>query len=175
MKLFLLGFCVVGLVACETTMKKGERPKAKRKYRTEKINRERCSFDLSNKLALDDIDSTQDPEGYFKISSSVSDNIMQVFVFDVSIDVDDKLENMQKALNTPDIYTASTIDKIDRLGSYTGKGVDMEGVYNGGIVVGNIKIFCYGKEGKGFMVVRQTITTTDTSEFNQVENSFQLK
>jgi len=171
---FFVMLCALTLGACEDNIR-NDKKEARRKYKIEKVNRERCSFDLSNKLFLDRIDESHDPEGYFKIASPGSENVMQLFVFNTSIDVDEKLEAMQKALNTPDIFTASTIEKISKFGSYSGSGVMMDGTYNGGILKGTIKIFCHGEKGKGFLVIRQTISTTDSKEFDLVESSFRLK
>jgi hypothetical protein len=147
----------------------------KQKTKFEKVNRERCSFEISNNLYLGKIDSSFDEQGYFKILSDKSDNLMQLFVFNSEIDTDEKLKIEVEALNSPDVFKAKSIDSVNQFGKYTGKGVLMKGAYTGGVLKGKIKVFCYSKEDKGFIAVIQTIYASDTSAFNVIENSFLLK
>ena len=71
--------------------------------KVELVQRERCSFDLPEPLFLDKINASFSEEGYFKIGSSVSNNLMQLFVFDAPIDVDDKVDKQVHALNSPEV------------------------------------------------------------------------
>lgn len=167
---FLLIICIS--VSCNNTSPKAEE-ETKNEYK--KINRQRCSFNLPGSLFLGEIDVSLDEEGYFRIISHRSENRMQLFVFNSKIDVDEKLDNQIEALNTPNVFTAKSIEKENRFGNYQGKGVIMKGIYQGGIVRGTIQIFCFGTGDKGFLVIRQTIKKSDTEAFNLVENSFRMK
>ena len=146
-----------------------------RQYKVETVNRQRCSFDLPNNLYLGKIDSSFSEEGYFKIVSFKSGNIMQLFVFDSPIDPEEKFKSQEDALNSPEIFTAKTIENIPRFGNYEGKGVIMKGTYSGGVVTGSIKIFSFAEENKGFLVIRQMIHDDDTKDFDLVESTFHLK
>jgi hypothetical protein len=145
------------------------------KNKFEKITRERCSFDLQRSLYLGEIDSSFDEQGYIRILSDKSENRMQLFIYNSEIDINEELETKVKALNSPNVFTAASIDSVNQFGNYKGKGVIMTGVYAGGIIKGKIKVFCYGNEDKGFVAVRQIINASDSSSFNLVENSFLLK
>ncbi len=68
------------------------RNRSQDKHKIETVNRQRCTFNVTDKLYLDRIDSSFNPEGYFKIKSYLSENMLQLFVFDTRIDVDEKLE-----------------------------------------------------------------------------------
>ena len=135
----------------------------------------RCSFDLTDELFLAKINSSFNADGYFKIASYESNNMMQLFVFDSQIDVDKKLNDQVEVLNSPNVFTAQTIDCLHQFGNYKGKGVIMKGVYEGGVVRGTITVFSFGKEDKGFLSIRQIIEKSDTADFNLVEKSFMLK
>lgn len=141
-----------------------------------KINKERCSFELPVNLYLGKIDtSSYDEQGYFRILSAKSDNRMQLFVHNSKIDENKELKIKIDALNTPDVFTARRIDSLNQFGNYRGKGVVMSGTYEGGIVKGKIKIFCYPGRDNGLIVVWQTINNRDTLAFKEVESSFLLK
>lgn len=170
-KIFLIELLVFGLFSCNLNRQNDNQDKPK----VEKVNRQRCSFDLSNKLFLGKIDSSFNEEGYFRILSYKSENRMQLFVFDSQVDIDEKLDGQIKALNSPDVFTAKSIEKIKKFGSYEGKGVIMKGTYEGGVVLGTIKVFCFGTANKGFLIIRQIITNTDIEDFDLIENSFRLK
>lgn len=142
---------------------------------SKKINRERCSFALPAHLYLGTIDSSFDEQGYFRVLSERSQNRMQLFVYNSKIDIDEELKGKIEALNSRDVFTARSIDSVNRFGDYEGKGVIMAGIYNGGIVKGKIKIFCYSNDQKGFVTIRQIIDPKDSSSFNLVEKSFLLK
>lgn len=160
------------LLSCNgATMRNGQ----SEKHKIETVNRQRCSFQVTDKLYLDHIDSAFNPQAYFKIRSYLSENLMQLFVFDSKIDVDEKLNTEVKALNAPDVFIADSIEKITHFGNYEGKGVIMKGMYSGGVVNGTIKVFCFTDQDKGFMAIRQTIRSLDDKEFDVVENSFTLK
>jgi hypothetical protein len=141
----------------------------------DKVNRERCSFELPDNLYLGKIDSSFDEQGYFRILSDKSENRMQLFVYNSGIDLDTELKIKMEALNAPDVFKARLIDSLNQFGNYKGKGVVMSGTYEGGVVKGKIKIFCYSGQDKGLIVIRQIINNGDTSAFKDVENSFLLK
>ena len=148
----------------------------KQKIKVHKINKERCSFELPVSLYLGKIDtSTYDEQGYFRILSNKSENRMQLFVRNSNIDVNEELKNQIEALNSPDVFTARRIDSLNQFGNYRGKGVLMSGIYEGGIVKGKIKIFCYTGHNNGLIIVWQTINNGDTLAFKEVESSFLLK
>jgi hypothetical protein len=147
----------------------------KQKTKSDRINRERCSFELPVDLYLGKIDSSFDEQGYFRILSDRSENMMQLFVHNSGIDPDEELKIKINALNTPDVFTARLIDSLNQFGNYKGRGVVMTGTYKGGIIKGKIKLFCYGGQGKGFIVVRQIINNDDSLAFKEAENSFILK
>ena len=149
--------------------------RSQEKHKIETVNRQRCSFNVTDKLYLDRIDSSFNPEGYFKIKSYMSENMLQLFVFDTKIDEDDKLNAEVRALNSPDVFIPHSIEQINHFGNYQGKGVVMNGVYSGGVLNGTIKVFCFGEKDKGFLAIRQTIRPVDEKEFDVVENSFTLK
>jgi hypothetical protein len=140
-----------------------------------KIDRQRCSFVLPGKLYLGKIDSSFNEEGYFRILSRESENRMQMFVYDSQIDIDERVNAQMNALNSPDVFSAKTIERISRFGNYQGKGVIMKGTYTGGVIQGKIRVFCYSTTGKGFLVIQQTIKSADTANFALVEKSFLLK
>jgi hypothetical protein len=141
-------FIFFALVSCEYRSNK-------QRTKVEKIDKRRCSFELSNNLYLGKIDSSFDNEGYIRVLSDESENRMQLFVYNSSIDIDEELKIKIEALNSPDIFTANSIDSVNQFGKYKGKGVIMKGTYEGGIVKGRIKVFCHGREDKGFIVVLQ--------------------
>lgn len=168
---FFIALLVIGLFSCNL-----KRPNDKQyQGKIEKIDKQRCSFDLAADLNLEKIDASFDVEGYFKIASYKSNNLMQLFVYNSQVDVDQKLGDQIHALNFPDVFKAKSIDTIYHLGSYEGKGVIMKGTYEGGVVTGTIKIFCFGTGEKGFLTIRQTINNGDTYNFDLIENSFLLK
>ncbi len=137
----------------------------------------RCEFKMGEDLFLTPIDSAaMDPEGYYYISSHKSDNVMQVFLFTDSIDANQKVEDQKAALNTPSIFTAKSIEKFEKWGNYTGKGIHMKGNYNGGIIKGKIDVFAAAQGSKGFLIIRQTVTNDDNdiAQFDQLERSFKL-
>jgi|GEM_PF-5145866 len=146
-----------------------------KKIKVDKIDRERCSFELPVSLYLGKIDSSFDEQGYFRILSDNSDNRMQLFVYNSAIDADEELENKVEVLNTPDVFTARRIDSLNQFGSYQGKGVVMSGTYEGGVIKGKIKIFCHTGSNNGLIVVWQIINNTDSLVFKKVESSFLLK
>lgn len=145
---------------------------------TKPINKQRCSFNLPEDLALKQIDTTEfDKEGYFKIGSEDGNELLQIFVYDHASDPAEHLSNQEKAINSPDIFTAKTITPASHWGKYTGKGVVMNGTYNGGVIKGTVKIFAYSNNKNSFVVIRQDIGSHDAAkaEVDQVENSFALK
>ena len=169
---YLFSFLVVvGLFSCDLNSANDKKGRAK----VEKINKQRCSFDLSADLHLEKIDSKFDEEGYFLIGSYKSSNILQLFVYDSQVDVEQNLDDQLKALNSPDVFKAKSIDSLNQFGIYNGKGIIMNGNYVGGVVKGTIKIFSYGKDEKGFLVIRQNVENTDSKNFDLIENSFLLK
>src|SRR5579885_2727036 len=148
---FLCGIAVI-LISCnDITTGTGTQDK----HKIETVNRQRCSFQVTDKLYLDHIDSSFNPQAYFKIRSYLSENMMQLFVYDTKIDEDEKLNAEMKALNVPDVFIPNSIEKITHFGDYEGKGVIMKGVYSGGVVNGTIKVFCFSGKDKGFMAIRQ--------------------
>ena len=165
-----LGFFV--FISCND-LSSGNNGNAESKYA--KIDRQRCSFVLPEKLYLGKIDSSFNEEGYFRIISRESENRMQLFVYDSQTDMDERVNAQMNALNSPDVFSAKKIERINRFGNYQGKGVIMKGTYTGGVIQGKIKIFCYGTSAKGFLVIQQTIKVADTANFAMVEKSFLLK
>jgi len=142
------------------------------------ITRQRCSFNLPEDLALKQIDTTEfDKEGYFKIGSEDGNELLQIFVYDHASDPAEHLSNQEKAINSPEVFTAKTITPASHWGKYTGKGVVMNGTYNGGVIKGTVKIFAYTNNKNSFVVIRQDIGSHDAAkaEVDQVENSFALK
>lgn len=170
-KLFL-SCMIVLLFSCDNASLNNS---SKEKHKIETVNRQRCSFDVTDKLYLDRIDSSFNPQAYFNIKSYLTDNLLQLFVYDSKFDEEEKLDAEVKGLSAPDVFIPSSIEKINRFGKYQGKGVIMKGHYSGGIVNGTIKIFCFSDSAKGFLAVRQTIQSKDVNEFDVVENSFTLK
>jgi len=163
------GFFFFALMSCDHFTHK-------QKIKVDKINKERCSFELPVSLYLGKIDTSSfNEQGYFRIRSHKSENRMQLFVRTSRIDVNEELKNQIEALNTPDVFTASRIDSLNQFGNYRGTGVVMSGTYKGGILKGKIKIFCYTGHNNGLIVVWQTINNGDTLAFKDVENSFLLK
>lgn len=163
---------VSALLSCnDDTMNDG----LKEKHKIETVNRQRCSFQVTDKLYLDHIDSSYDPQSYFNIKSYLSDNVMQLFVFDSNFDEEEKLDAEVKALSSPDVFIPNSIEKIKQFGNYQGKGVIMKGHYSGGVVNGLIKVFCFSDSAKGFVAVRQIIQHLDEKEFDVPENSLMLK
>jgi hypothetical protein len=147
----------------------------KQKTKFEKVNRERCSFDISSNLYLGEIDSSFDEQGYFRILSDKSENRVQLFVYNSEIDTDEELKIKVEALNSPDVFKAKSIDSVNQFGNYTGKGVLMKGFYAEGVIKGKMRVFCYSGKDKGFTAVTQIIDASDTSAFNVIEKSFLLK
>jgi hypothetical protein len=142
------------------------------------INKHRCSFRLPEDLALQAIDTTVfDKEGYFKIASADNTKILQIFVYDQKTDPDEQISAQQKALNTPEVFTAQTIIPVKRWGKYNGKGILMDGTYNGGVVKGKIIVFAYNTIKSGFLIIQQDIGSHDSgkADLKQVEDSFLLK
>ena len=163
------GFFFFALMSCDHSTQK-------EKIKVDKINKERCSFELPVSLHLGKIDTSSfDEQGYFRILSDKSDNRMQLFVRNSRIDVNEELKIKIEALNAPGVFTASRIDSLNQFGNYRGKGVVMSGTYEGGIVKGKIKIFCYTGSNNGLIVIWQTINNGDTWAFKEVESSFLLK
>jgi len=173
--LFLISFLISGLFSCTENQQGYKQHSSRSTKKVEKINKERCAFDLPVDLYLGRTDGSLSEEGYFKIESSESNNILQLFVYNTQIDIEEHVNRQQEALNSDDIFTAATIDTISRLGSYDGKGVVMKGAYAGGVVNGEIKIFCFSNNEKGFLIIRQTINKDDSQNFDIVEKSFLLK
>lgn len=171
-KRFLLSGVISILFSCNDATMRTTPPD---KHKIETVNRQRCSFQVTDKLYLDHIDSAFNPQAYFKIRSYLSENMIQLFVFDTKIDIDEKLNTEAKSLNAPDVFRADSIVKITHFGNYEGRGVIMKGTYSGGVVNGTIKVFCFSDKDKGFMAIRQTIRSVDDKEFDVVENSFILK
>jgi hypothetical protein len=167
-KILFGGLLLFATTSCENA---GNRHKTK----VEKVNRERCSFDIPGNLYLGEIDSSFDEQGYFRILSDKSENRVQLFVYNSEIDTDEELKIKVEALNAPDVFKAKSIDSVNQFGNYTGKGVLMKGIYAGGIIKGKIKVFCYSGKDKGFTAVTQIIDASDTSAFKIIENSFLLK
>src|ERR1700675_4124425 len=94
---FFFAMLVLGLFSCDL---KGPNDK-KDQGKGEKIDKQRCSFDLSADLYLGKIDASSfDEEGYIKIASYKSNNLMQLFVFNSQVDVDEKLNAQIEALNS---------------------------------------------------------------------------
>jgi hypothetical protein len=170
-RIFICGVVIL-LVSCNDPDLQTRQDK---KHKIETVNRQRCSFRVTDKLYRDHIDSAFNPQAYFNIKSYLSENLMQLFVFDTQFDESEKLDAEVKALNTPEVFIPDSIEKISRFGNYEGKGVLMKGVYSGGVVSGTIKVFCYSDSVKGFIAIRQTIRPVDEEEFDVVENSFMLK
>ncbi len=174
-RIYVLGVLFFFALSCNNPSRSKEESTTK-KTKTESIIKQHCSFDLTDKLYLDKIDdSSFSEEGYFKIASHESSNVLQLFVYDAPVDVNDKVTAQVEALNSPDIFTASSIDSVFQLGRYTGKGVNMKGTYEGGVIKGAIKIFSFTNDNKGFLLIRQTIDYNDTADFNLVERSLLLK
>lgn len=168
---FFIFLLVFELYSCDLKSPSDKKDRVK----VEKINKQRCSFDLSADLYLEKIDSSFDEEGYFMIASFKSSNIIQLFVFDSQVDVDLELDTQIQALNSPDVFKAKSIDTIYHFGNYEGKGVIMKGSYKGGVIKGMIKIFSFGTDEKGFLAIRQTFNNTDLHNFDLIESSFLLK
>ena len=138
----------------------------------------RCSFDVPDPLFLDEIDTTEfSKDGYYKVHSTVSNNAMQLFVFDSRTNPKYKVSNQLKNLNRPEVFTASKIDSLNEFGQYHGTGVIMTGEYNGGIIKGVIRVFSANGKNRGFLVVQQQLSGNikDKDAFAKVEKSFQLK
>jgi hypothetical protein len=162
------GFFFFALISCDQVTNK-------QKIKVDKINRERCSFELPINLYLGKLDSSFDEQGYFRILSDKSENRMQLFVYNSGIDVDEELKTKVEALNAPGVFTARLIDSLNQFGNYQGKGVVMSGTYEGGIIKGKIKIFCYTGRNNGLIVVWQIPNNGDTLAFKEIESSFLLK
>lgn len=142
------------------------------------IDKERCSFELPDSLALQNIDTTTfSREGYFKIAPAVEAGMLQIFVYDEPNDVNEKVALQEKALNNPDIFTASAITPIKHWGKYDGKGIVMPGTYNGGVIKGKITVFSYSNNKSSFVIIRQDIGSHESvkADFDVIENSFMLK
>ncbi len=142
------------------------------------IDKERCSFELPDSLALQNIDTTTfSTEGYFKIAPTLGDGMMQIFVYDEPSDVNEKVNLQEKALNNPDIFTASEITPIKHWGKYDGAGIVMPGTYNGGVIKGKITVFSYSNTKSSFVIIRQDIGSHESvkADFDVIENSFRLK
>jgi len=170
--IYILFFLFSIFQSCINTLPKTEDKKSQMQ------NKEHCSFEMSSNLQFKPIDTTKfAKESYFKIGSSISDNIMQIFVYDTQIDALQKTKDQQEALNTPDVFSAKTITPINKIGKYNCSGILMEGVYAGGIIKGKIKVFAYSDAQKGFVFIRQYIggSNNDTEDFDQIENTFTLK
>lgn len=142
------------------------------------IDKKRCSFELPGNLALQNIDtSTFSAEGYFKIAPALEDGMMQIFVYDEPNDENEKVNTQEKALNNPDVFTASAITHIKHWGKYDGTGIVMPGIYNGGVIKGKITVFCYSNHSSSFVIIRQDIGSHESvkADFDVIENSFMLK
>ena len=142
------------------------------------IDKKRCSFRLADDLKLQNIDTTMfSKEGYFKIEPPVDAGMLQIFVFEGESDINDKIDRQQKALNQPEIFTASTITPLNHWGKYEGKGIVMNGIYKGGIIKGKITVFAHSNDKSSFLIIRQDIGSHELvkADFDQIENSFKLK
>src|ERR1700741_4350845 len=81
------------------------------------ISRQRCSFNLPEDLTLKQIDTSAfDKEGYFKIGSENGNELLQLFVYDHPSDPTEHLNNQEKAINSPEIFTAKTITPASQWG-----------------------------------------------------------
>ncbi len=103
--------------------------------------------------------------------------MLQLFVFQTSSDTTSIIQRQEKALNNPAIFNATTMVKDNTFGHYSGKGILMDGVYEGGVIKGNIKIFCFSEKTKSFLVIRQIIgnSVEDKDAFIELEKSFKLR
>jgi hypothetical protein len=145
---------------------------------TKLIDKKRCSFKLPGNLSLQNIDTSKfSIEGYFKIAPAVESGMMQIFVFNEPSDVNEKVNLQEKALNTPNIFTASAITPVKHWGKYDGSGIAMPGIYYGGIIKGKITLFCYSNDKSSFLIIRQDIGSHESvkADFDVIENSFILK
>ncbi len=142
------------------------------------MDKKRCSFKLPDDLALQDIDTSAfSTDGYFKIAPAGESGMMQIFVYNEPSDINEKVNLQRKALNTPDIFTASDIKPVKHWGKYDGAGIAMPGTYNGGIIKGKITLFCYSNNKSSFLIIRQDIGSHESvkADFDVIENSFTLK
>jgi len=175
-KLCFITSAILFITGCKLPEKK-EKPKEAdtEKIKTEMVEGKRCRFDLPENLMLKDIDPKFDKEGYYKIGSRVSSNVLQLFVFDEAIDPAEKIDAQYAALTSPDIFTPAKTDSVYSLGIYTGRGFIIDGFYKGGVIHGKIKAFSHTEKERGFLVIRQTIDSKDTAEFTIIEKSLRLK
>ncbi len=170
----LLVLLTVSCMACHTGS-------GKQQHNTDKpvmVSGKRCSFDLPAALFLVPVDTNKfSPDGYYKIHSHTTNNTLQIFIFDGKVDINDKVSNQVSHINAPDIFSALKTDSLDRFGRYTGTGVIMTGLYQGGVVNGKIRIFSANGADRGFLVIRQLVAGNDgdNEAFETLEKSFLLK
>jgi hypothetical protein len=177
--IFLFAICFVVIQACNfSSDNKPPDAKLADNIDYKLIDKKRCTFSLADDLSLQNIDTTVfSKEGYFKIKPSVDPGMLQIFVFEGQSDINDKIDRQEKALNQPEVFTASQITPVNHWGKYEGKGIVMNGVYKGGLIKGKITVFAYSNDKSSFLIVRQDIGSHELvkANFDQIENSFKLK
>lgn len=134
-----------------------------------------CSFKMPGYVHLAPVTNTAfNKENYFKFNSSRSSSMLQIFVYNTEIDLDEKIAGQEDAINKPDIFTAAATVPVNHFGRYTGKGIAMTGDYSGGLVHGKIVIFAYSGKNRGFVAIYQHIPE-NANDFDSVVNSFKIR
>ncbi len=173
MKVFFIPtlFCIIISQACNVSP-------VKYTSKNNFIQKQRCSFNMPASLSFQSIDTAKfEAEGYFKIGSVTSSSLMQIFIFENASDTADVVSRQKAALSKPTIFSPATITLDNIFGHYKGKGILMEGKYEGGIIKGKIKVFCFSDNAKSFLVIRQIIGSSedDVTDFAEIEKSFKLR
>jgi hypothetical protein len=125
------------------------------------------------------IDSTQedyDMESLFSMHAPSGNGLVVVFVFNVSIDPKEHVDNQVKSL-LAEVIKNGKVTPNNKWGKYTGEGAVITGKVEG-IYSGEIKIFAKTTDTKGFLIVSQMLNSdkeTDERGIELIEHSFILK